>query len=48
MIAGATASQAAVAVDDLTNTRRLTGAIFMVLPPGRVFLRIAIVVAAVR
>src|SRR6202049_1631236 len=38
MIAGKTASPAAGAVDDFNNTRRLTGAVFIVLPPGVFFL----------
>jgi hypothetical protein len=38
-MAGEKASQAAVAFEDLRNTRRLMGTVFMVLPPGRAFLR---------
>jgi hypothetical protein len=33
MMAGDTASQAAAACDDFRITRRLTGPVFMVLPP---------------
>jgi hypothetical protein len=37
MIAGDNASHATAAFDEFSNTRRLTGTVFMVLPPGRFF-----------
>jgi hypothetical protein len=47
-MAGDKTSQAAVAFEALRNTRRLTDAVFMVLPPQRVFLRRYLMFAAVQ
>jgi hypothetical protein len=38
MIAGDTASHAAAHFDDFRIARRLTRTVFMLLPPGRIFL----------
>ena len=38
MMAGDKIRPAAIALDDCKNTRRLTGTVFMMIPPGRVFL----------
>jgi hypothetical protein len=37
MMAGDNATHAAAAFDDFSNTRRLTGTIFMMLPPRACF-----------